>query len=185
MIVIRSTADGAEQVYAAARAWVDRVLRADDSLFTPGKQIWSRKWLGQIRERFLDQPEYLGDDFLDRPEGQLSGSQPEVYQLMAEALYVNHLIDGNMKSSNKVKQIENVLSWSNQPIGILEILHPALGSGLVNPGQGFYRLRPSQVGFIIEFVERWKQKTAIEREHFLTDPWAFKQILWFRPTSAL
>ena len=86
---------------------------------------------------------------------------------MAEALYVNHLIDGNMKSSNKVKQIENVLSWSNQPIGILEILHPALGSGLVNPGQAFYRLRPSQVGFIIEFVERWKQKTATEREHFL------------------
>ena len=154
----RSTAEGAEQVYAAAQTWVDRVLRADDSLFTPGKQIWSRKWLGNIRERFLDQPEYSGDDFLDRLEGQLSGSQPEVYQLIAEALYVNHLIDGNMKPSNKVKQIESVLSWSNQPEAISKDLRPALGSGLVHPGQGSYRSRPSQLGFIIEFAERWKQR---------------------------
>ena len=32
----RLTASGTERVYAAARLWVDRALRTDDSLFTPG-----------------------------------------------------------------------------------------------------------------------------------------------------
>ena len=37
----RKTHEGAENVYAAAQKWVDCALRADDSLFTPGKPIWS------------------------------------------------------------------------------------------------------------------------------------------------
>ena len=31
--------DGAEMVYAAADTWVERALRTDDSLFTPGTPI--------------------------------------------------------------------------------------------------------------------------------------------------
>ena len=38
---------GADKVYAAAETWVELALRADDSLFTPGKAIWSRRWLGE------------------------------------------------------------------------------------------------------------------------------------------
>ena len=68
----------------------------------------------------------------------------------------NHLIDGFMKPSNKVEQIEKVLGWSSQPVEMLEDLRLALESGLIHPGQGFYRLRPYGVGFIFEVAERWK-----------------------------
>ena len=54
----RKTHEGAEKVYAAAEAWVDRALRRDDSLFTPVKAIWTRELLGELRERFLDGPSY-------------------------------------------------------------------------------------------------------------------------------
>ena len=181
----RRTGEGAARVYAAAQAWVDRALRSDDSLFTPSQPIWSRRWLGHIRKRFLEQPEVKGDDFSDKLKGQLSGSRPEVYQLMAEALYVNHLIDGFMKPSNKAEQIENVLGWSSQQVTIPQDFRLALGSGLIHPGQGFYRLRPYEVGFIIEFVERLKQEPATERDSLLSDPWAFKEALCFQPSSAL
>ena len=33
----RKTYEGAERVYEAAALWVDRALRSDDSLFTPGR----------------------------------------------------------------------------------------------------------------------------------------------------
>ena len=49
----RITLDGAGKVYEAAWVWVERALRADDSLFTPGKAIWSSHWLGEIHQRFL------------------------------------------------------------------------------------------------------------------------------------
>ena len=35
----------------------DRAFRSDDSLFTPGVPIWSRRWLDDLRRRFLDRPD--------------------------------------------------------------------------------------------------------------------------------
>ncbi len=57
--------EGVENVYAAAQTWVDRALRDDDSLFTPGTPIWTLHGLRELRERFLDRP----DDDTKRPRG--------------------------------------------------------------------------------------------------------------------
>ena len=88
----RKTHDGAENVYAAAKKWVDCALRKDDSLFTPGKPIWTSEWLRELRERFLDRPDVGQGSFYDKLKQQLEDSPPEVYQLMAEVLYVHFLI---------------------------------------------------------------------------------------------
>ena len=53
----RKTGNGVEHVYEAAQAWVDCALRNDGSLFTPGKEIWSTQWLGELHERFLNHPD--------------------------------------------------------------------------------------------------------------------------------
>ena len=66
--------DGVESAYAAAQAWVDLGLRKDDSLFTPGKSIWTRELLGELHRRFLDRPDDSRRPFLDKLEDQLSGS---------------------------------------------------------------------------------------------------------------
>jgi len=47
----------ADSVYKAASKWVESALRTDDSLFTPGKPIWSSRWLGELHERFLNHPD--------------------------------------------------------------------------------------------------------------------------------
>ena len=89
----RSTEDGAENIYLAARTRVDRALRADDSLFTPGQQIWTSQWLRELRGRFLDRHEdWRGRDFFGRLEALLDVSSPEVYQLMGEVVHVTYLI---------------------------------------------------------------------------------------------
>ena len=59
----RSTRPGNEKVYEAADEWVENALRTAGSLFnsgsilTPNKPIWSRRWLGELRERFLNHPD--------------------------------------------------------------------------------------------------------------------------------
>ena len=58
----RLTASGTDRVYAAAQLWVDRALRSDDSLLTPGNPIWSSRWLREIRRRF-----YFFNFFPDKP----------------------------------------------------------------------------------------------------------------------
>ncbi len=167
----------AANVYEAAEEWVERALRSDDSLFTPGKPIWTRQWLGEIRERFLNNPDDSDNSFLAKLKLRLANSPPEVYQLMAEALYVYFLITSATSSSKKQDDIETVLGWSQHAVSIPSDLVEGLTPGIVNPGQAFNMYRPFQVGLIIEFAEQWKQQRSSIRRHLLDDPWAFKEFL--------
>ena len=164
----------ADKVYGAARRWVDSALRTDGSLFTPGRPIWSSRWLGELHKRFLNQPDVPGDDFLEKLEQQLVDSPPEVYQLMGEILYVHFLIRSTKNSKNKQKVINTVLGWSPSPVEIPLDLVDSLVPGLVRTTLGF-NTKYRQVGFIIEFVEQWKEND--ECVPLLDKPWEFKNFL--------
>ena len=169
----RITGGGAEKVYAAAGKWVERALRADDSLFTPGKAIWSRRWLGELHERFLNHPDESSDSFLEKLQQQLADSPPGVYQLMGEVLYFYFLIVTTRNSANEQLAIDTVLGWSPSPAEIPQELVASLTPGIASPGQYFHTSRPFQVGFLIEFVEQWKEYRPDEQRLLLADPWEF------------
>ncbi len=166
---------GREQVYAAAEKWVERALRADDSLFTPGKAIWSSQWLGELHQRFLTHP--AGGSFEDKLPAQLEGSQPEVYQLMGEALYFYFLIVSTTNSAKEQRLINTVLGWSPTPVTIPPEFVAGLTPGIADPGQFFHSGRPYQVGFLVEFVEEWKKNAAHVQSDLLDDAWVFRDFL--------
>ena len=174
----RKTVDGVEKVYTAASTWVERALKADDSLFNQGTPVWSKALLGELRERFLDRPDVGSGGFYDKLRQQLEGSPPEVYQLMAEALYAQFLIIGRegMRGATKQAQIEQVLGWGAPVRTIPEHLVGGLTPGIAS-SMAFALYRPYQVAFIIEFVEQWKELPADNRERLLQDPWAFKEFV--------
>ena len=176
----RITREGSENIYAAARAWVDTALRSDSSLFTPGQAVWSAGWLRELRERFLDRPDLSKRKFLEKLRDQLDGSPPPVHQLMAEALYFHRLIVSTRDGTAKRRDIETVLGWSPSPVPIPEDLVRALTPGIANTGQYFHVKRPNQVGFLLEFVEQWKEVEAGEQPGLLEDPWAFKNFMLAR-----
>ena len=163
-----------EQTYAAAQAWVDRCLRANDSLFTPGRAIWTPQWIGELRWRFLDRPDESGDDFYTKLERQLAGSPPEVYQLTGEALYVYYLILAS--AGNKRQRIERVLGWASLS-AIPSCMVDGLQAQFIGLGAGI-TFMPYQVGTLIEFVEQWKELDSGKQEGKLSDPWSFKKFLF-------
>ena len=171
----RKTYDGADKVYEAAALWVERALRADDSLFTPGVAIWTREWLGELRERFLDRPDVGSGGFYSKLSAQLEGSPPEVYQLMAEVLYVQFLViwHEQMGAATKKNQIEQVLGWGAPVSSVPEGLIDGFTVGIAR-SQTLTQHRPFQVGLVIEFVEQWKQQEPARRQPLLKDPWDFK-----------
>ena len=125
-----------ENVYAAAEAWVERALRSDDSLFTPGRRIWTTEWLEELHHRFLDSPDVSDMTFMDKLERQLAGSPPEAYQLMAEVLFVHFIVVSRKDSTGVQAQLRQVLNWSPQPVAIPSELVAGLTPGIANPGQG-------------------------------------------------
>ncbi len=161
-------------VYKAAELWVERALKSDDSLFTPGVPIWSSEWLGELRERFLNQPDAGSGSFDEKLQQQLLSSPPQVYQLMGEVLYFYFLIVSTKNSDNEKRVIDTVLGWSESRVTIPPDLVASLTPGIVSPGQVFHTSRPFQVGFLIEFVEQWKDQETDTQHNLLTDPWQFK-----------
>ena len=170
----RKTDHRAEDVYTAAKAWVDCALRNDGSLFTPGAPIWSGRLLGELRERFEGHGSARGN-FYVWLKPRLAGSPAEVYQLMGELLYLFFLITHD--PSTKHQQIETVLGWSPSPVHILPERITGLEPGLINGGRGFFSARPSYVAFLIAFAEQWKQQELIERTTLLHDPWGFSDFV--------
>ena len=170
----RVTGGKVEGVYSAAGAWVDRGLRSDDSLFTPGAEIWSRDLLGELHSRFLDRPDEGSRPFLEKLQDQLKGSPAQVYQLMGEVLYVHYLLlDSNEQA------VRTVLGWSPGPVGIPPDLASALQFIRINTGVGRTNI-PFQVGTLIESVKQWKDLEPSERDRLLEDPWDFKEFLFSR-----
>ncbi len=163
-----------DDIYEGANTWVERALKADDSLFTPGKEIWSIRWLEELRERFLDNTDVEGSGFMGRLERHLEGSPPQIYQLMGEALYVYYLVASSMKGETKERRINEVLGWSGQAATIPPELVRGLDGGIGNPGMFFIANPQVQAGFIVEFAEQWKEQGTGEQNLMLSDPWKFK-----------
>ena len=172
----RHTGNDVDKIYAIAELWVKRALKSDGSLFTPDQPIWSSQWLNELHERFLNHPDPGSGSFTEKLQRQLDGSPTEIYQLMGEVLYIHLLIvwQGMMRTVTKKNLINEVLGWAPASIAVPDHMVDYFASGIANPGMGFATYRPYQVGFLIEFVEQWKLKSAGQQDHLLEDPWAFK-----------
>ena len=169
-------------VYEAADLWIERALKCDDSLFTPGTSIWSKRWLAEARTRFLDKIEaWNGAGFFEhRLPAVLADSPPEVCQLMGEALYVSYLIlwKSAVGQAKKIERVNQVLGWSPNPISLPDSLHDGLESGIMAPG-GFVAFG-ANLAVIVDFAERWKKSGSDTRLLDRDDPaapWRFQEFV--------
>ena len=149
-------------------------LRKDDSLFTPGKAIWTKALLGELRECYLDSPDTSRRNFYDKLRDQLAGRTPQVYQLMAEVLYAHFLIiwHTGMTSTTKKRHIDETLEWSGQQTPIPKDLLEGLSPGIAVIGCAYSRILPFMIGFLDEFVDQWKEQDSEKRQRLLDDPWS-------------
>ena len=171
----RNTGDGAEQVYAAAQKWMNCALRSDDSLFTPGKPIWTRELLRVLHDQVLNRPEVGEGDFWGKLQQQLADSPPEAYQLMGEVLYL-HYLPLYIKPATKEALVNRVLGWSPNPVAIPAESCAGFQQGFVYLGAGKALIR-YQVGTLIETVAQWKAQPAGEKERLTQEPWACQKFL--------
>lgn len=166
-----------QAVYDAAAAFVDRCLRGDDSLFTPGRAIWSPPVLNDLHQRFVMHPDESSDRFEVKLQRQLAGAPAETVQLMAECLYVYFLIANSVRADTKSGLIETVLGWSPAPSTIPSDLVKALSAGVASGGIDYNTRRPFHLTFLIDFARAWKSSSNEDRRRMLEDPWAFRDFV--------
>ena len=157
--------------YKAADLWIDRALKSDDSLFTPGTPIWSLAPLAEARALLVNNARTLrvADSlFLGKLERVMAGSSPELYQLMGEAAYVAYLIlwKSAVVQDRKIENINRILGWSSKRVRMPHNLHAGLENGIMSPGKFIYF--DLRLDAVIKFAERWKRagsNAMLDRRH--------------------
>lgn len=173
----------AAPAYAAAREFVDQALARDGSLFTPERAIWSAKVLDDLHARFVEQPIETSESFMVKFERQLAGAPDATIQLAAECLYVYSIIPLNMKGETKRELVRSVLAWTKENVAIPSDLAAALDVGLATTGVAYNTYRPFQLHFLINFARAWKALDPDRRTAALSDPWAFREMLFGVPLA--
>ena len=160
--------------YAAAEQWVDRALRTDDSLFTPGEPVWSLETINDFLQR-VDRSRDSSGTFLETYKRVLASAAPGTTQLAAEILYVHFLINDAIGGSTKRNQIMKVLGWARRDAPLPQDLHDALDCGVCDPGPSFNIDRHLHLRLIAKLAASFKQQPNDQRAATLDDPWDFKQ----------
>ncbi|MCP4662702.1 MAG: hypothetical protein GY856_45495 [bacterium] len=162
-------------VEPAVELFVDNALRRDDSLFTPGRPIWSLETLNDLHRRFVERPDESGDTFERKWERQLADAPAATIQLAAECLYVYFLVPHSVRLETKRRGLETVLSWSPDPAAIPGELVTALEGGIVRSGgAGYHTYKPSLIAYLIELAQ--KLKSLDKRGAILDDPGRFREL---------
>ena len=161
-------------LYKAAACFVDSALRKQDSMFTPGKAVWSEGPVEDFYRRFVVNSDETAASFEEKLRRQLADAPSETAQLAAELLYV-YLLPAN-RARGKFKR-----GLINVALGLHGLLMPAeldaaLDQGMVSEGQGFHQQRFHYLRYLLEFVRTWWKHAPDERERGLIDPWAFKKM---------
>ena len=106
-----------DATYDAAREWVDRCLRTDDSLFTPGRPIWTSETIARVVER-LAVRDTRKLDFTTKLHDQVGDLPDEAIQFTAELLYVHALSITNMAFKSKRELVEPPLGWMHTSVTV-------------------------------------------------------------------
>jgi 5-methylcytosine-specific restriction enzyme B len=171
-----------DDLYRAAEMFTDRVLRRDDSLFTPGVPVWSLETLEDLDRRFID-PAGGAARFEEVLRSQLDGAPPRTVQIMGEILYVHLLFPSRTGGERKRQLLAAALGSAADNLPIPADLNAALDRGIAGAGPAYNTGRPVQLRFVIDFALAWKRLPSIERENALADPWRFKKLVWEVPLS--
>ena len=156
-------------------AWKARCLLADGSLTQPDRETtWSKENVADLDQRFNGTPlagTEGGGSFGSKWRQQLSGASADVRLLAAEMLMVHFLFASSVSGKGKLQISEISLEGTGITLDATSVPVRALGQGIGHPGIGFNTRRDLQVGYLINFVLRFKQLDAAQRDGLLGDPW--------------
>lgn len=169
----------ARRTYEGTARFVDAALRRDDSLFTPGRAIWSAPLLEELDRRFIQQPDIRTEvGFEGKLRGQLEGAPADVFQLMGEVLYLYYLpARWTVNGPTKRARINEVLGWSPSPVAMPADLDAMLDDGVGSGGTAFSQRKAAILAQYIRYAQAWKRLSQVARDEALADPWAFKRFV--------
>lgn len=170
----RSGAPAVEQI---GRRFIDEGFGSGESVFTPGRRIWTEEYFRELKAAFVDQPDAGSSDFFAKLDGQLASASSNAIQLFAELFALNLLPLADYTKPKKIELIERVLAKCRPSVTIPDEVTAAMSPGVFNGGVAFKTYRWAQLGVLIELGVEIRSLSDSERDRILADPLAFRAIV--------
>ena len=155
-----------DAVYAALARIRSVALGGDEqSLFEPSQKIWTTIELEKLHGLFVAKFDNGQSLVKARPLVEAGGDAS--IQLFAELLYAQQFFAAST-SSDKLRNIQQVLSWAKTKISVPGWAHDGEGFGL-GDDQSFNTERLFHVAWLLELAIAWRRLGADTKQ--LEDPW--------------
>ncbi|MCJ1962076.1 MrcB family domain-containing protein [Novosphingobium mangrovi (ex Hu et al. 2023)] len=166
------------RLYEAADACRQRSLIKEESLFSPGEALWTVENLDELDEKFVQNPDEGGANFLDKLRTQLVGATPSALRLMAELLWLLSLFPSNIGAPKKRENVTEVWSWSGNALSATEpyLADNVLG-GIGSAGTAYNTHRWRELVFLITSLRMIRALPSDRQRNILEDGQKFVEWL--------
>jgi 5-methylcytosine-specific restriction protein B len=139
--------------------------------------VWTSESAHELVRRFIDQPDISKRSFVEKLRDQLAEVSRSADQLLVELTWLHVVISKALRYETKRQLLMDVASIAGAelPSGLYD---EALHRGLVSPGTSFATRRPNQLWLLIRFAETWLAATPNQRDAWLGDGWAFREMVF-------
>jgi 5-methylcytosine-specific restriction protein B len=170
---------GQEEVLRAASIFVERGLVLGESVFSPGRALWTPEVIAELESRFIQSDGSEGDGFLGKVAVQFDGASDDAKLLMAELVTLQILaasIDA-IGERAKRERVRFVLGLMEHPVEVPAEIERAFGSGSFNPGTRMSSNLGAAMTIIVNFAATWVRLDDDRRALLLSDPWEMRSLL--------
>lgn len=173
-----------DPIYDAAQKWSERSLASGLSVLSDNEELWTRTFLDELDQRFVNNLDAGEGDFLSKLKAQLSEGTNGCRQLMAELLWIMLLFPSNIGAAKKRENVRTIWSWSGEDLSADNaLLSDQVLEGIGSGGVAFNTYRWLEIGFLIGALRDFTQREELERRSLLSDPWAFSSWLSSLPEA--
>lgn len=177
--VIVANSKEEEAVRSAAQLFVDRGLKSGDSVFAPGREVWSRGPVDELRSVFVDKPDFGSGDFVNKLKGQMALVSDDARLLMSELVCWQFLpmSSKTIGERKKIERVQTLLGYMDHPVQVPVEVSRAFKSGSFNPGSAMNQSLYDALVLIIRLLDEWCSKSTDEKGTLLEDAWAWRDFI--------
>lgn len=166
------------RIDALVEVWKEQCLIGSGSLLFDDRNLWTIPALEDFRERLLGNPLLGSDqDFGQKLATQLETAAEDVRWLVCELVAVYFLFArGAIGGPTKRATLEAIVApLEGDKPPHWQRLADTMDEGIGNPGVGYNINRDIQIGYLIDFCQRFKAiEDTDKRRAVLDDPWALR-----------
>lgn len=147
-----------------------RAMSDGDSVFTPGRPVWTLANAELLEEAFVNRPYEGGRSFDEKLVDQLRDVSDQALQLFAELWCMSLAPLADYNADTKQRLVQGILDKMSQPVTLPASVVTATEAGAFNGGVAFKSRRPFQIALLVKVAVAVLSLDVEARAEALSDP---------------